>query len=213
MKKRLYEMLSIIMLTVFLYHFAKYNMQISKPTEIAHIKEVKTTPLEKEEAVVTQEAETTELYQDILRSAQLDWSWVIRPGEYEDMHFLDGRYIAVKKRNGKYGVINENGDFIFSEEYDWIAPYSEDMSCVYCNGKYFYIDINGKKAIEGEFQEARSFQEARAAIRNGKKWGFINSDGVAIIECLYEQVNDFKEGCAAVKNREDGDILIKREEQ
>lgn len=202
MKKFLFEISLIIMLTVFLYHSVKYNMQTPEQTEIAHIEEVKTTSFVKGEVEVTQETETTELYQGILRSAQLDWAWVISPGEFEDLYFLDERYIAVKKRNGKYGVVNENGDFIFSEEYDQIAPYSENMSCVCCNGKYFYIDKDGKSTMEAEFQEARSFQEARAAIRNGKEWGFINPDGIVIIECLYEQVNNFKEGCAAVKQQE-----------
>lgn len=202
MKKILFEIFLIIMLTVFLYHSVKYNMQTPEQTEIAHIEEVKTTSFVKGEVEVTQETETTELYQGILRSAQLDWTWVISPGEFEDLYFLDERYIAVKKRNGKYGVVNENGDFIFSEEYDQIAPYSENMSCVCCNGKYFYIDKDGKSTMEAEFQEARSFQEARAAIRNGKEWGFVNPDGIVIIECLYEQVNNFKEGCAAVKQQE-----------
>lgn len=202
MKKILFEIFLIIMLTVFLYHSVKYNMQTPEQTEIAHIEEVKTTSFVKGEVEVTQETETTELYQGILRSAQLDWAWVISPGEFEDLYFLDERYIAVKKRNGKYGVVNENGDFIFSEEYDQIAPYSESMSCVCCNGKYFYIDKDGKSTMEAEFQEARSFQEARAAIRNGKEWGFVNPDGIVIIECLYEQVNNFKEGCAAVKQQE-----------
>lgn len=202
MKKILFEIFLIIMLTVFLYHSVKYNMQTPEQTEIAHIEEVKTTSFVKGEVEVTQETETTELYQGILRSAQLDWAWVISPGEFEDLYFLDERYIAVKKRNGKYGVVNENGDFIFSEEYDQIAPYSENMSCVCCNGKYFYIDKDGKSTMEAEFQEARSFQEARAAIRNGKEWGFINPEGIVIIECLYEQVNNFKEGCAAVKQQE-----------
>lgn len=202
MKKILFEIFLIIMLTVFLYHSVKYNMQTPEQTEIAHIEEVKTTSFVKGEVEVTQKTETTELYQGILRSAQLDWAWVIGPGEFEDLYFLDERYIAVKKRNGKYGVVNENGDFIFSEEYDQIAPYSENMSCVCCNGKYFYIDKDGKSTMEAEFQEARSFQEARAAIRNGKEWGFVNPDGIVIIECLYEQVNNFKEGCAAVKQQE-----------
>ncbi len=43
MKKILFEIFLIIMLTVFLYHSVKYNMQTPEQTEIAHIKEVKTT--------------------------------------------------------------------------------------------------------------------------------------------------------------------------
>lgn len=72
MKKRLYEIFSIIVLTFFLYHSAKYNMQTPGQTEIARIKEVNTTSFEKEEVEAPRETETTESYQDILRSAQLE---------------------------------------------------------------------------------------------------------------------------------------------
>ena len=59
MKKILFEIFLIIMLTVFLYHSVKYNMQTPEQTEIAHIEEVKTTSFVKGEVDLTQETETT----------------------------------------------------------------------------------------------------------------------------------------------------------
>lgn len=47
-------------------------MQTPRQTEIARIKEVNTTSFEKEEVEAPRETETTESYQDILRSAQLE---------------------------------------------------------------------------------------------------------------------------------------------
>lgn len=148
-----------------------------------------------------QESKTTELYQEVLQSAQLDWNWVIEPGEYDDIQFLGGEYIAVKKKNGKYGIINSDGEFICSEEYDFISAYSESMASVEKDQEHFYIDKKGKKVIEGGFQTARSFHEKRAAVQMCDSWGFINPNGELIIACQFEQVNDFQEGCAAVKNQ------------
>ena len=73
MKKILFEIFLIIMLTVFLYHSVKYNMQTPEQTEIAHIEEVKTTSFVKGEVEVTQETETKtvlELYLEMVKRAE-----------------------------------------------------------------------------------------------------------------------------------------------
>ena len=86
-----------------------------------------------------QENEMTELYKEVLQSAQLEWNWVIEPGEYDDIQFLGGEYIAVKKKNGKYGIVNGDGAFICSEEYDFISAYSEDMASAEKNRNIFIL--------------------------------------------------------------------------
>lgn len=147
------------------------------------------------------EEETTELYQEIVGSAKLDWRWIIKPGEVEDFQLLGNTYIAVKKENGKYGIQDSQGKWICAEEFDAIAPYSEHLACALNGGKYYYLDEEGQCVTEGVFQEARSFQEERAAVRINDRWGFIDSKGETIIDCQYEQVRDFREGRAAVSKQ------------
>ena len=153
----------------------------------------------REEPKETEESEVQRYYREAIESAQLDWEWVIQPGYADDFIFLGGTYIAVRQNNGKYSVIDENGVSVFSEEYDSISPYSENMAKACNDGKYFYIDRMGEKVIEGVFQDAKSFFEKRAAVQMEGRWGFINPDGRVVIECRYEQANSFREGYAAVK--------------
>lgn len=153
-----------------------------------------------EEPEETEESEVQRYYREAVESAQLDWEWVFRPGYADDFIFLGGTYIAVRQNDGKYRVIDENGVLIFSEEYDSISPYSENIAKACNDGKYFYIDKMGERVIEGAFQDAKSFFEKRAAVQMEGSWGYINSDGRVVIECRYEQANAFKEGYAGVKN-------------
>ncbi len=219
MQKRIVAIVFVVLITFFFYHFAETvekksdimqmisdvdgTVQIPEMMDDLHTDEVIVTFTGQEELDMIEESEKQGYYREAVENAQLDWEWMIAPGEYEDFVFLGGNCIAVRKENGKYSVLDENHHFVFLEEYDLISPYSENMALVRNNGTYFYIDKTGRKVIEGFFQDAKSFQEKKAAVQIEGSWGFINSNGKVVIECLYDQVNSFQEGYAAVK-KEDG---------
>lgn len=219
MRKKIVAIVFIVWITVSFFHFAKSKeeksrimqmisdenetVQISTVTDRLHANEVIVTYTGQEELKKNEESETQRYYYEAVENAQLDWEWVIPLGEYEDFVFMGGNYIAVRKENGKYSVLDENCEFVFPEEYDLISPYSENMALVCKDGTYFYIDKRGKKVIGEVFQNAKSFQEKKAAVQIEGSWGFIDSNGEVVIACLYDQVNSFQEGYAAVK-KEDG---------
>lgn len=220
MRKRLCEILTITSLLFVLCHYAEnhpypgktlstsVNKEASKETSKEISQKTAEETLEasakdssKEMPEIVPEEGTTRLYQEVVESAKLDWHWVIGPGEVEDFHFLGSTYIAVKKENGKYGIMDAQGQWICAEEFDVITPYREHLACASNGGIYYYLDEKGQCVTEGVFQEARSFQEARAAVQRNGSWGFINPDGEMSIACQYEQVRDFREGRAAVKKQ------------
>lgn len=198
MRKKIVAMVFAVLIMFFLYYFAE-TMKESHREEAIETSTGQEKQESQEVLEETKESEIQRYYQEAVESAKLEWEWVIQPGEYDDVTFLGGTYIAVREENGKYRVIDENGDFVFPEEYDLISPYSDNLARVCNDGMYFYIDKMGKKVIKGEFQDAKSFWEKKAAVQMEGRWGFINSDGRVVIECQYEQVNAFKEGYAAVK--------------
>lgn len=218
MRKRFGEMVSIVLIMIFLYYFVEIQtkenstmqttgnisdtddaVQMFEMTEKSYTEGGKTAFTEQDEPKETEDSDIFKLYQKIVESAQLDWEWVIEPGEYEDFIFLGGTDIAVKKENGKYSVMDENGDFVFSEEYDSISPYREYVALARNDGHIFYLGEDGNRVIQGAFQSARSFYEQRAAVQMSGRWGFINPDGEVVIQCQYEKVNDFQDNFAAVK--------------
>lgn len=146
---------------------------------------------------------------------ELYWEWVVRPEKYTECFLLGEKLVAVKKENGRYGIIAENGEYAWVDEYDKISRYTEGSAVVQKNGKYSYIDNHGKRVIEGEFEGARNFYESKAAVKVDGLWGFINQKGETIIAPSYNQVGNFNENYASVEKdglwgfvNSEGDIAV-----
>lgn len=135
----------------------------------------------------------------ILQNAELEWEWVVRPEEYSECFLIGEELIAVKDENSKYRIIDKNGEYAFSDEYDEISKYSERVAAVQRNGKCFYIDTQERTLIEETYEDVKSFHESKAAIKKDGLWGFINLKEDIIVSPLYEQVHDFNENYAAVR--------------
>ena len=92
------------------------------------------------------------------KEEELKWNWVVKSGEYEECLFLGEEFMAVKKKNGFYGVIDKTGAFVFSDEYEEIGNYCEGLARVRNKEMVFFIDQNGKRITQKSFQDAHSFQ-------------------------------------------------------
>ncbi len=153
---------------------------------------------------------------DQQKDEELKWNWVVKPGEYEECLFLGDGLIAVKKKSGCYGIVDQSGNFVFPNEYDAIGKYCEGLARVREQEKAFFINRNGNRITDRSYQDAHDFQEGKAAVMCGNDlWGFINSKGEIVIDCGFCAVNDFSGGLAAVQKKnkwgfinETGQIII-----
>ncbi|WP_052380682.1 WG repeat-containing protein [Paenibacillus camerounensis] len=75
---------------------------------------------------------------------ELKWKWVVEAGAYADLFFVDEDWIAVKGSNGKYKVIDTNGETVLPVEYDSIGRFYDGVAVVSMDGKTSYIDKKGK---------------------------------------------------------------------
>jgi len=110
--------------------------------------------------------------------------------------FSEGR--AVVMVNGKYGVIDIEGNYITEPKYDAIGDFHGSYANVKLNGKWGYIDSYGKVTIQIKYEYASIFSEGLAAVQISGKYGFIDSLGKVIIEPKYEYCYFFSEGLAGV---------------
>ncbi|QXP59835.1 WG repeat-containing protein [Olleya sp. HaHaR_3_96] len=60
--------------------------------------------------------------------------------------------MAIAKRNGKYGYINNKGDIIIDFKFDDARGYKYDLAPVKINGKGGFIDEYGTFKIEPKFE-------------------------------------------------------------
>jgi len=68
--------------------------------------------------------------------------------EYDQVNFLNQQGLALVKKDGKYGFIDQTGKEIISPIYDEVGPFSEQgLALVKKDGKSGFIDQTGKEVI------------------------------------------------------------------
>jgi pimeloyl-ACP methyl ester carboxylesterase len=125
---------------------------------------------------------------------------IVIPAKY---NFADWfcKGVAIVDSDGKYSLINKNGDVVFSLNYDGIFPFQEGLAFVMKNKKYGFIDCIGKEVIPLMYDkvEGFGFRSGLACVKLNEKWGFIDKTGKAVVPIQYDRVErNFHEGLTAV---------------
>lgn len=98
--------------------------------------------------------------------------------------FYDG--VAVFKQNGKYGLIDSNGNCVVPAEYDGMGDISEGLVKVCKDGRFGYIDTAGQIVISLEYDDADICQEGLVSVMLGGKWGSLDQNGRVVIPLEYD---------------------------
>ena len=71
---------------------------------------------------------------------------------YENLTYFSKNGLAVAKRNGKYGYINNKGDIIIDFKYEDARGFKYDLAPVKINGKWGFIDESGNFKIKPKYE-------------------------------------------------------------
>ena len=130
---------------------------------------------------------------------------------YEDARFFSYKRARVKK-DGKWGIIGEDGNPVVACEYDWINDYvkvgNATLAIATKGGKWGAIDENGNLKVKIEYDRIHPFSEGLACVLSGTKCGFVDETGKVVIPLDYDyrfpNSSAFNEGAVTVsKNPED----------
>jgi len=100
---------------------------------------------------------------------------------------------------GKFGVIDQSGDFILPPVYDSWLFFSEGLADIKFRGKYGYIDKTGKVVIEPVYWNAHWFKDGLAPIaKEEENWGYINMAGEVVVPFQYELAEPFHDGMGMI---------------
>lgn len=73
-----------------------------------------------------------------------------------------------EKKDGKYGCVDEEGNWVIEPIYDWIIVRATEL-CVQLGNKWGYLNPDGSNITPIHFEEADSFSEGLAVVKlNGK---------------------------------------------
>lgn len=124
-------------------------------------------------------------------------SWDIEP-QYENAERFTEQFAAVMK-DGKYGMINENGEIVIPFEYDSIKYRSFTYFPASENGEWYFINGSNEKVF-GPFEDAESYEYGFAAVKKDGKWGFIDKNGLDATAYVYDEAYSVEDdGCAWVR--------------
>ena len=114
--------------------------------------------------------------------------------------------VAFAKLDGRYGLIDIDGNHISSFKYSGAAYPSEIKNGEICvkmyiefkGEKYGMINKYGQQTIPFEYDKRIEFNEGLACVYNKKKYGFINRFGRLVIPYVYDYYAEFANGLANV---------------
>jgi hypothetical protein len=92
-------------------------------------------------------------------------------------YFQEG--LAAGNINGKWGFINQNGEWVIPPQYEYAMNFQDGLACVKENGRYGYINKEGKMSIDAIYIDAVSFSDGLASVFDGDMWFIIETSGMA----------------------------------
>ena len=107
---------------------------------------------------------------------------------------------------GKYGIVDKDGNKIVPFNYDYICNFSEGLAAVVKEGKLGFVDKTGSVVIPlmydiDEFETLDyAFNDGLAFVKKNGKWGYIDKSNNVVIPFEYNCAEAFHGGIARVIN-------------
>jgi len=119
--------------------------------------------------------------------------YVVNPMYVDARPFEEDAELAVVKRNGKYGYVDDEGDEEIFCQFDEAYSFHSDLALVKQGGKYGYINDDGKFVINPIYDNAYNFNDngvgAVGKLVDGVlKYATINTKGKLLSEFSYSNV-------------------------
>lgn len=103
--------------------------------------------------------------------------------------FKDGYGYRVRL-NGKYNIINKNGEYLFDKWFDGVGNFYSGSARVKLNNKYNFINVDGEIISDKWFDDANHFDNGYAVVVLGDKANFINADGKIMSDKWFDNRDD-----------------------
>lgn len=99
---------------------------------------------------------------------------VIEPRFDEVFFFKDG--VACVEEDGKFGYIDEKGEYVIEPKFECAMSFSEGRAVFFEGEKCGYIDKEGNVAIPAKYDAATAFENGHAKVKDFGKWHTIDMD-------------------------------------
>ncbi|MBP1565736.1 MAG: WG repeat-containing protein [Oscillospiraceae bacterium] len=149
--------------------------------------------------VLTNAPVTDEEMKEMLMDASYRYRTYVK--SFEDTYGFYGQYAAVMSDEGKWGVIDSEGDMKISAKYDAVGGYNrhDDVVPVCRDGEWYFADINGNKKYvpNNNYTFLGTYRDGYAPVCLDSKYGYIDLM-YKEYKMEYDFASSFAYGVAAV---------------
>ena len=114
--------------------------------------------------------------------------------------------VARIKENGKWGLINSNGEQVLPPEFEEIVTlsFNNGLMGVKIDGKWGLADHNGDEIVPAIYDDIFPYygRFGISKVKKNNSWGLINKEGKVITSIEYDKIESFGRGLAL--KRSDG---------
>ena len=135
--------------------------------------------------------------------ADTQWEWIIKPGLYKNIAFLDGDLFKFYKNDKKVCIIDASIKDIYEYPlFDDIEFDRENVFIANKNSSFFYVDKAGNKLSDKTYESIYYLKDGFSAVRLNGLWGFIDENFKQVIDFKFYDVHSFYENHAAVMDKD-----------
>ena len=135
--------------------------------------------------------------------ADTQWEWIIKPGLYKNIAFLDGDLFKFYKNDKKVCIIDASTKDIYEYPlFDDIEFDRENVFIANKNSSFFYVDKAGNKLSDKTYESIYYLKDGFSAVRLNGLWGFIDENFNQAVDFKFYDVHSFYENYAAVMDKD-----------
>lgn len=131
------------------------------------------------------------------------WEWIIKPGLYKNIAFLDGDLFKFYKNDKKVCIIDASTKDIYEYPlFDDIEFDRENVFIANKNSSFFHVDKAGNKLSDKTYESIYYLKDGFSAVRLNGLWGFIDENFNQAVDFKFYDVHLFYENYAAVMDKD-----------
>ena len=140
---------------------------------------------------------------NLLVKTNAQWEWIIKPGLYKNIAFLDEDLFKFHKNDKEVCIIDASTKEIFEYPlFDDIEFDRENVFIANKNSSFFHVDKAGNKLSDKTYESIYSLKDGFSAVKLNGLWGFIDENFNQVIDFKFYDVHSFYENYAAVMDKD-----------
>ncbi len=115
--------------------------------------------------------------------------WEVPPVLEVDLILPGSEGLFPAKKSGKFGFIDNSGNWIVGNQYDEVGTFKEGIAAFRQDEKWGFINNQGTEITGADYEQVSFFHKGKAIVKQEGKHLLIGKDGKPILEKTYDRIS------------------------